>query len=218
MVSPQAGTYKLRAAGMGYKTAESHELYLEPGDTIDLTFRLGVDAVVLDPLTVNASARPWANRGELVGMDPFFERYARYGGSGYSEIMTRDSLKQWQNKVQSTGQMLQWATTLVRLADPVTGAMTLRGGCTPIYYLNGMQVPYEDVRSMAPVLLEGVEVYMRPAIPAELGQGDPCGVVSYWSRQTPPDKLPPSKVGRKLAIGVVVLGLIWLLAKVHLGS
>lgn len=215
MVSPRAGTYKLRAAAMGYKAADSHDLYLLPGDTIDVTFRLGADAVVLDPLTVNVSARPWGNRREMVGMDPFFERYAKFGGSGYSEIMTRDSLRRWQGKVQNTGQMLQWSTPLVRLADPITGAMTLRGSCTPTYYLNGALVPYEDVQSLSPVLLEGVEVYLRPAIPAALGRGDPCGVVSFWSRQSPPDKLPPNKIGRKLAIFVVIVGILWLVIKVH---
>ncbi len=218
LVSPRAGTYELRAGAMGYETASSKKIFLQPGDTIDVTFRLGVDAVVLDPLTVTASARPWENRHEMVGMEPFFERYARYGGSGYSEIMTRDSLKRWQNKVQSTGAMLEWATPLVRQADPVTGAMTLRGSCTPTYYLNNAEVPYSDVRSLSPVLLEAVEVYMRPSIPAELAADNPCGVVAFWSRQSPPDKLPPNKIGRKLAIGVVLAGLVWLLIKVHGGG
>ncbi len=213
MVSPHAGTYELRAEGMGYKTTETDEIYLLPGDTLDVTLRLGVDAVPLDPLTVNVSSNPWTNRHEMVGLDPFFERYARFGGSGYSEIMTRDSLKQWQNKVQSTGAMLQWATPLVRLADPLTGEMTLTGSCSPMYYLNGTEVPYADVQSMSPVLLEGVEVYVRPAIPAELARDNPCGVVAYWSRQTPPDKLPPNKIGRKLAIGVLIVGLFWLAIK-----
>lgn len=217
LVSPQAGTYKLRAEGMGYRTASSKKIFLQPGDTIDVTFRLAVDAVPLDPLTVTASARPWKDRHELVGMGPFFARYSRYGGSGYSEIMTRDSLRRWENKVQSTGAMLQWETPMVRHADPITGAMTLSGSCTPTYYLNNMEVPYSEVRSLTPVLLEAVEVYMRPSIPADLAQDNPCGVVSYWSRQSPPDKVPPSKVGRKLAIGAVLVGLVWLLIKVHIG-
>ncbi len=211
LASPQAGTYRLRGEGMGYRTSVSNDLYLRVGDTLDVDFRLAVDAVMLDPLTVNVSAKPWENRSELVGMDPFFQRYSQFSETGFAKFMTRDSLRHWQNRVQNTGEMLQWSTPMVRSADPITGAMTMRGRCSPAYYLNGMEVPYEDVRSFSPVLLEGIEVYIRPAIPVELGRGDPCGVVAYWSRQTPPDTLPESSVGRKLAIGTVIVGLIYLL-------
>jgi hypothetical protein len=69
-------------------------------------------------------------------------------------------------------------------------------------------VPYSEVQSFSPVLLEGVEVYTRPAIPAELGRGAPCGVIAFWSRQSPPDKLPESSIGRRAAIVVVVVGLL----------
>ncbi len=215
LASPRAGTYKLRGEAMGYRTSVSNDLYLRVGDTLDVDFRLGVDAVMLDPLTVNVSAKPWENRGELVGMDPFFQRYSQFGETGFAKFMSRDSLRHWQNKVQNTGQMLQWVTPMVRTADPITGEMTMRGSCTPTYYLNGMEVPYSDVRSFSPVLLEGVEVYMRPAIPVELGRGDPCGVVSFWSRQTPPDTLPQSAIGRKVAIGTVIAGLVYILFFPH---
>jgi len=211
LASPQAGTYRLRGERMGYKTSESDDLYLRVGDTLDVDFRLAVDAVLLDPLTVNVSAKPWENRKELVGMDPFFERFSRYAETGFAKFMTRDSLRHWQNQVQSTGEMLQWSTPMVRNADPITGEMTMRGSCKPAYYFNGMKVPYEDVRSFSPVMLEGVEVYMRPSIPADLGRDDPCGVVVFWARQTPPDSLPPSKVGRKLAIGTIIAGFVYII-------
>lgn len=211
LVSPRAGTYRLRAERIGYETAESDDLYLQLGDTITIDFRLAVDAVPLDPLTVTASARPWENRTPLAGMDAFFARYARYSGTGFGDFVTRDSIKVWEDRVQTTGHMLRWTTHVVRQVEPISGQVTLRGGCEPVYYLNGTEVPYEAVETLTPTLLEAVEVYIRPAIPAELGRGSPCGVVAYWARQTPPDELPKSSAGRKVATATLLLGLLYLL-------
>lgn len=211
IASPRAGTYRLRAERIGYRTAESEEFHLMLRDTVTVDFHLAVDAVPVEPMTVTASARPWEGRTPLVGMEDFFLRYARYSGSGFGDFVTRDSIAVWEDRVQTTGHMLRWTTHLVRRVEPLSGQVTLRGGCQPTYYLNGILVPYDNVQSLSPTLLEAVEVYVRPAIPAEFGRGSPCGVVSYWARQTPPDELPESSVGRKVAMSTVLLGVLYLL-------
>lgn len=206
------GTYRLRAEALGYRTDVSTELTLVPGDTLQVEFRLSADAMVLDPLRVVARGVPASERRGVVGMDDFFERYARYAESPYTGFMTRDSLALWEDRVQSTGHVLQWTTRLVRTVDPVTGAVTLQGGCTPQYFLNGSRVPYEMVRTLSPGLLEGVEVYLRPAIPAPLAHRAPCGVVAYWSRQTPPDELPANPILRQVGILAILAGLAYFFA------
>lgn len=206
------GTYRLRAEALGYRTDVSTGLTLAPGDTLQVEFRLSAEAMVLDPLRVVARGVPASARRGVIGMDDFFERYARYAESPYTGFMTRDSLAQWEDRVQSTGHMLQWATNLVRAVDPVTGAVTLQGGCTPQYFLNGSRVPYEMVRTLSPGLLEGVEVYLRPAIPAPLAHRSPCGVVAYWSRQTPPDELPANPILRQVGILAILAGLAYFFA------
>jgi hypothetical protein len=211
LVSAGPGEYRVSAEALGYRTAEAGGLDLAGGDTVTVEFRLAVDAVVLDPLRVVARGVPAEERVGLVGMQSFFERYARYAGSPFAQFMTRDSLASWDNRVQTTGHMLQWTTRAVTAVDPATGEITLRGGCSPSYYLNGSRVPYDMIQGLTPSLLEAVEVYTRPAIPADLGQGTPCGVVSLWSRQSPPDSLPKSPVLRWVGAVTILGGLILLL-------
>lgn len=206
------GTYRLRAEALGYRTDRSRELTLARADTVQVEFRLSADAMVLDPLRVVARGVPASDRVGLVGMDDFFERYARYAESPYATLMTRDSLARWEERVHTTGHMLQWTSPLVRSVDPVTGQLTLRGGCDPLYYLNGSRVPFELVTTLSPGLLEAAEVYIQPSIPAKLAHRAPCGVVAFWSRQTPPDELPESSLLRRLSIAGILVGLAYVFA------
>ncbi|MFW5947149.1 MAG: carboxypeptidase-like regulatory domain-containing protein [Gemmatimonadota bacterium] len=199
----EPGTYRVRAEALGYRTAVSRGVDLVADDTLGVEFRLSVDAVVLDPLSVIARGITADERGGLAGMDDFLDRYARYAGSPFTVFVTRDSLRVWEDRVQSTGHMLDRISTLVRAVDPVTGAVTLRGGCVPTYYLNGFRVPFETVQTLSPGLLEAAEIYLRPAIPAPLAHQDPCGVVVLWSRRSPPDELPEKTILRK--VGTVFL-------------
>lgn len=211
LLAPGAGSYRLRGQRLGYHPSTSESFYLVPGDTIRIEFRLGIDAVEVDPITVVASALPWGERIGLVRMERFFERYTRYSETGFAEFMTRDSIARFENGTQTAGHMLQWTIQSVRTVDPVTGEVTLRSGCAPTYYLNGSRVPYAMVRPLGPTMLEAVEVYVRPAIPAELASGSPCGVVSYWSRQSPPDRLPRNPIARVAALLALGAGTILLL-------
>lgn len=211
LVAPGAGSYRLRGERLGYHPSTSEPFYLVAGDTIRIEFQLGIEAVEIDPITVVASALPWGERIGLVGMEGFFERYTRYSGTGFAEFMTRDSIARFEDQTQTAGDMLRWTSRSVRSVDPASGEVTLRNGCVPTYYLNGARVPYAMVRPLGPTSLEAVEVYVRPAIPAELGSGSPCGVVSYWSRQSPPDRLPRNPIARTAALLALAAGTILLL-------
>jgi hypothetical protein len=193
-LSPGPGTYRLQAERIGYRTAESSELYLMLGDSIGVEFRLSTQAVLLEPITVTASARPWWERGDTRLMRQFFQRYDAYSRNGYGEFMTRDSLALWEGKPYTMGQILLANIGSVRGVG-LDGSVSLHRigpeDCPPVYYLNGMQISDTVAAMFGPQDLEGVEVYVAPNIPGVLGMrpiGEsalPCGVVAYWSRVSP---------------------------------
>lgn len=92
LVSPAAGSYRLQAERIGYETSTGPELRLMLGDTIGVDFYLSVEAVVLEPLVIRATARPLDDRYDLTGMAGFLNRYSRHSKSGFGEFLIRDSI------------------------------------------------------------------------------------------------------------------------------
>lgn len=199
LVSPKPGSYRLQGERIGYKTAESQELKLMLGDSIGVDFYLSMQAVLLDPITVTASARTWANRADVTGMDEFFTRYQMFGPGGYGEFMTRDSIAVWEKMTPSIGDMLLANMPEVRNVTP-SGEVVVRDGrfsggvlhqwCIPRYYVDGVPAEYGGVSNLMPGDLEGVELYASPNIPAQFNQPQldgrpPCGVVLLWTRRSP---------------------------------
>lgn len=201
-ITPRPGTYRLRGERIGYETTDSPYLHMMPGDTVVLDFYLDAEAIVLDPITVRASARPWANRYDLLGLEAFFDRQARFGNSGFGSFLTRDSLASYEGRMD-TSRMLLATVPEVRMVN-AEGGVILAHGCNPRYYLDGVQIvrgdpvrqamvgfvpstPYSE--GMDPELmyppesLEAVEVYVSPTIPVEFSDGYPCGVVSLWTKR-----------------------------------
>jgi hypothetical protein len=83
----------------------------------------------------------------------------------------------------------------------------MRRGCVPNYFLDGEPIPKADVWAITPDMLEAVEVYVRPTIPAEFSRGrSPCGVVAYWSRRGPYRGVD-APTWKKVLAGAGVLGL-----------
>lgn len=224
LVSPRAGTYRLRGEHVGYKTAESPALYLMLGDSIGMDFYLSTRAALVAPMTVTASRRAWSDRAELGGMEGFLSRYGRFTSSGYGQFMTRDSIAYWDQRGVTVGDMLlakiHAVTGVVPLGDSMGGAVIMTGGqvsisahigpggCIPRYYLDGSLVPYTALSGLTPADLEGVEVYVWPQIPAEFSMGYPCGVVVYWSRRSPRRFGNHATIWTVLLIAAVVTGAI----------
>ena len=224
LISPRAGTYRLQGERIGYMTSESPTLQLMLGDSIGMDFYLSTQAVLLAPITVNASRRAWSDRANLVGMEGFLSRYERFAKMGFGTLMIRDSIASWEGRVMNVGNMLlaraPQVRTIVPYGDPsareLGGAVVMRGGrasggiiqpyCIPTYYLNGVRVPYEIVSTYGPADLEAVEVYVSPEIPAELSVGRPCGVVAYWSRRTPGRAAIGKPLRPLLLVAAVVIG------------
>jgi hypothetical protein len=227
LLSPVPGEYRIRGDRIGYLPSESSNLLLMPGDSVAFDLYMSMEAIVLDPITVRASARPWGNRYSLLGMEPFFQRLSRFGRSGMGGFLTRDSIAPYEGRMD-TPRMLMASITEVRSLDSegvILRGGSIPGGCLPTYYLNGAQVwigspAHQSMTGptgpppgqgpnpggqYAPEDLEGVEVYVFPSIPAELNRGYPCGVVSLWTRRDP----GPARAGypwrRILFVGGVLI-------------
>lgn len=217
LVSPSAGTYRLQAERIGYKTSTGPELHLMPGDTIALDFYLSMEAVLLNPIVVRATARPLGARYDLTGMEGFLRRHARFSASGAGEFLTRDSIAGYERWTGSMQQIMMTSMMSVRMVSDSTERVELRGGClSPVYFVDGVAVPPDyPIWSITPDMLEGVEVYVRPHIPPEFLQGGfPCGVVALWSRKAP-DLRSEVPAWRKVLIGMGVLGIGFVLILSH---
>jgi hypothetical protein len=186
LVTPSPGTYTLRAERVGYRTGEHPRLNMMLGDTLWVDFHLSVSAVLLQPLLVRASARPWANRYAQIGMEEFYGRMARLGERG--DFITRDSIAAYEAKGYETSYMLRHSS--FKVAEAYDGNVRLGGisaarACTPRLYVNGaeqiLNVRMDD--AFPPATLEAVEIYAQPTIPAEYSRGFPCGVIVLWTRR-----------------------------------
>jgi hypothetical protein len=226
LISPRAGTYRLAAERIGYQASESPDVNLMPGDSVGFDFHLSTQAVLLAPITVTSSRRPWTERAALIGMESFLSRYERFARVGFGMFMTRDSIAVWNSRTRSVGDMLRAKVPAVRrvvpFGDPqapgLGGAIIIRYGraiggsiqemCIPSYWLDGAPVPYAVVAAYGPSDLEAVEVHVSPNIPAEFLTGLPCGVVAYWSRRTPGEERGGRSVWSLLLVGVIVTGTI----------
>lgn len=207
LVSPSAGTYRLQAERIGYRTSTGPELYLMLGDTLGLDFYLSVEAVLLNPIVVRATARDLRNRYDLTGMEDFLGRYARFSTNGFGTFYTRDSLAEWEDRSVSTAGMLALTSAPIWDANELSGTVRMTAGCTPHYYLDGFPWPSGvPIWTYSPDMLEAVEVYERPTIPAEFLRGFPCGVVAYWTRRAP-DPGTEAPRWKKWAVGLGLLGL-----------
>jgi hypothetical protein len=168
-----------------------------------------VEAVLLNPIVVRATARALGDRYELTGMSGFSQRYSRFAKAGIGDFLTRDSLAKYEDWATSTGHVMMMTMMSVRYGSPLTPHVILRGGpngCTPSYFVNGLPF-YPDALTFPPEMLEAVEVYVRPNIPAEfLMGGFPCGVVVLWTRRAP-NPGPGITWWQKTLLGLGFLGL-----------
>jgi hypothetical protein len=213
LVSPSAGTYRLQAERIGYKTSTGPEINLMLGDTLYLDFSLSVEAILLNPIMVRATARSMQNRYAPGGMEDFYERYSAYEGSAIAEFLIRDSIAMYDGWPITAGQMMNRAMMMVDQYSIGSGGVTLRGGCVPQYWVNGTLTQFYPHWALMPEDLEAVEIYEFPYLPPGLtrveADGFACGVVSIWTRRVP--ELRPymeRPYWRRALRGVGLLGLV----------
>jgi hypothetical protein len=194
---PRAGRYSLRVNRIGYATANSTPLDVSVRENVEVTIRLSVTAVRLEPLLVVERREEIAPRSE-------FERRMEFGRkSGSGVFITREELES--TSAQSVSALL---TRVPLLAD---GQVSFsQGGCVPTLYLNGARFQFATGETIddliQPGTLEGIEIYRnRTELPREFAGIGHCGAIHFWTRAGDPSRGAPWRV---LVAGGALLGLV----------
>jgi hypothetical protein len=180
------GRYHLRAERIGYVTVVSQPIDLLAGDTMVVELRMGVDAVLLAPLTVTASSRTVLRNHALNG---FYDRQRRGRGTFYDPTeIERFRPASVINLLQVTpGVRIRYgrgARTQVR--------MNAMGGrsreCIPEVYVDGTRALPDELESwVSGSSIRALEVYRRPlAVPVEYMsvRNWDCGAILIWTSFT----------------------------------
>ena len=183
------GTFRLRAARLGYRSATTPHWRIEAGEALTVTVRLDPDAVLLAPLEITAralSASPvLAN---------FYHRQQRSVGGTF---ITRDEIEQ-SNATLVTDLFAMVPGIRFRNNNQrslvVSFDRTLPGTATtcPVQvYVDGVLasrgerdgVPLDELAT--PGVLEGIEIHRGLAsVPPEFaGPFARCGVIALWTRR-----------------------------------
>jgi hypothetical protein len=213
------GEYRLRAMRLGYHTSTSRTFWVSARDTITVEFRMSIEPVALDPLTVVARARPLSSPV----LDEFHRRMAR----GVGLFITRAEIERDNPAVVSDvlrarvpGLRVQYSSRArggsIRLGRAPAGAGGMYG-CPAQIFMDGRpagEVRIDDL--VHPLDVEGIEVYPGLAtVPAEFYDWDSrCGVVAIWTRRGSTETVDALEQARPLnlvrglaAASVVVLAL-----------
>jgi hypothetical protein len=206
------GAYRIRAERLGYETAVSGFVAVRAGEEVRLEFRVSVEAILLEPLTVTASPRPWYEHLEPPGLWEFFERKEQLEPLGLGAFLGREELRRMAG-LPVTHAIGTVPGMRVVASDDSRGRIHLLGrrGCDALFFLNGMQVPLRPTLSLddttdvdfagspAPLEwyiddfvslgeVEAIEVYRGPSelpgeVPGKHSEGN-CGAVVIWTKRT----------------------------------
>jgi hypothetical protein len=201
-----AGSYRIRVEGLGYRTATTEVLEVAEGTVITVELRLLIDAVALQPLRIVAVRREpfWlenVRERQRLGFGTFLFRQELDQRADSELIQVIESLPGMfidvvPTKVdQRTGITTRTTPVPVFRRAAAAGART----CYPLLYVSGapvfrdsgvrdpdlnMWLILEEVMSIRAGDIEAIEVYRGPAqTPPEYATGDSeCGVIAIWMR------------------------------------
>jgi hypothetical protein len=175
--APRQGSYHLRGERIGYRTAVTAPLELGSDDTLRVEFRLSVEAVELNPITVMSySRRP---PGPLGG---FYDRARR---RAFGTFITRQDIED--SRPLQTTDLLRTIPG-IQLTPSRFGRFNVRmRGCVPRVFLDGVPIRMAGLTIddlVHPSELEGLEVYRSAAeVPGEFAFPGGCGAIGLWTRR-----------------------------------
>jgi hypothetical protein len=174
---PGPGAYHLRASRVGFATTISPAMELSDDDTVEIEFRVPIDAVALAPIDVIAySRRP---TGPLGG---FYERMDR---AAFGTFIDRERIERSPATFASDLLLTVPGVQVYRAGFGQT-VLVMRGTCIPQLYLDGVPIRGASIDDLVhPTRIEGIEIYRGPAgAPIEFAGGaGSCGVVAVWTRR-----------------------------------
>ncbi len=199
---PIDGDYLLRAERLGFSTFTSEPLALRSGDPVTVRLTLDVEPVLLEPLEITASSRPWWEVLQPPGLWPFFDRMARYEIEGRGRFFTAREVERWRGLPVASALSAVLPYLRTEQAPGRLGQVVLRGPgrCEPLVFVNGTFVelapkgPGGGVIEYIPIdvvvdahSLVAVESYRGMSqAPAELqtlrrGVNPNCTVIGLWT-------------------------------------
>ena len=191
LVAPIPGTYRLRAASLGYSAVESIELALDKGVEIETEVRLSSQAITLEPLRI--IGRREVKVGRLA---EYYDRAEWTRKSGFGRVFMRDDIER----------MSPFSVTSLLRTVPA------RTDCPMTYMLDGLIVEARMIDSMIqPEDVEGIEIYRGYAqVPAEYSFRASCALTLIWTRNDPPGMKPFT--WKRVLLGLAAAGVLFGLA------
>lgn len=174
------GRYLLNVSHIGY-TAMARPITLEQGYEVTVVLTMALNAIALEPLIVTA-------RREVPLQYVGFYRRSR---SGAGRFITREDIEQ-RRPVRTTDLFHVMPRISLVYANPQFAgtqmvAMRTTGGsyCAPNVFIDGMiGMTAEDINSLLPEDIDGIEVYTSPALtPIEYQRNTNCGAILFWLRK-----------------------------------
>lgn len=193
LVTPAPGTYSMLGRHIGHRPAHQKDFRFRLGDTVRLEFRLARNAVLLAPALVTASARPWRERGDRLGLDDLNARIQRYDGRQHARFILRDTIEAYDRRQLDVAYMLGriLRTSPTNLSGCSGGKVAVDNVLWP------MSPDAPNALDMYPLsTIELIEHYQFPDIPSEFAAPvvnagmrttgrPPCTVLSLWTRLGP---------------------------------
>jgi hypothetical protein len=178
LTAAKPGPYRLRAERLGYRSSVSPPLVLTEGDTLDVEFRLSTQVVMLKPIVVRGRKHP-------VFLSAFYQRAEK---GGFGKYVMREQIER-QNPRVTTDILRRIPGILLHPSRTGIGnAISVRGGCSPTIWVDGVRVRLFDQtvdEIVLPGELEGIEVYRGGAdLPVEYGGvTGGCAAIVFWTRR-----------------------------------
>ncbi len=181
LLSPkEEGRYIINVSHLAFQ-AMARPIELERGYELTVVLTMAENAIALEPLIVTARRQvPLEYSG--------FYRRSR-GGTG--RFLTRSDIER-RNPVRTSHLFYVMPRVQMVSADPQFAgrqmvAMRTTGGgyCAPNVFIDGMiGMTAEDIDTLLPEDIDGVEVYTTPAMtPIEYQRNTDCGAILFWLRK-----------------------------------
>jgi hypothetical protein len=198
--TPRPGTFTVRVTHPAFVDIESDMLTVGPGESLDIVIRMGREVVPLEPLVVTAR-----RTGRLAG---YYQRLER---PGFARFVTREQIAR-RAAAATTDPFWDVPGVHIRRVRTTTGTgdniITMRlGQCTPLVYIDGVQVRQALGSGMdlmlRPDVIEGVEIYTGSAGLPPIFEPHGCGVVAFWTRTGEDSEVQPV-TWRRVLLGATV--------------
>jgi hypothetical protein len=176
---PEGGTL-IRVRKLGYKPA-TLMVAISPADTVPLTVLLEVAPQELPAVVTKADS----SRYRSTRLREFEQRMKAGLGSYIGEEQIRKL--EYRGSVTNIVRMLPAIDVICPTKGMRTGqcwATSMRSGCPPLLFLDGMRMSDNDLEKHLAVQLAGIEFHPTATVPPQYNQtGSSCGVLLLWTRE-----------------------------------